>query len=163
MTTLYDPAAGDNPTAAQLRTYKPLYARKTADTSVTTTTLAADGTLVIPSLSISVEYEVHLHLLAKAGNASNGGLKFDFTVPTGADITNFAFSSSSPATSGPTGASGAVSGLTLATTNSYTIVRGTLIMSTTSGSLTFRWAQNSASGNTTIVSAGSFLKLRQVT
>lgn len=163
MTALWSPSAGQRPTAAQAATLVPKTVRRTVDASLTTTTLTSDGTLVIPSLSISVEYEVYLHLLAKAGNATNGGLKFDFTVPTGADITNFAFSSSSPATSGPTGASGAVTGLTLATSNSWTVVRGTLIMSTTSGSLQFRWAQNSASGNTTIVSAGSFLKLVQTT
>ncbi len=163
MTALWSPSAGQRPTAAQAATLVPKYARKTVDTSSTSTTLTADGVLVIASLSISVEYEVYLHLLAKAGNASNGGLKFDFTVPTGADISNFAFHSSSPATSGPTGASGSATGLTLATSTAWTIVRGTLVMSTTSGSLTFRWAQNSGSANTTIVSAGSYLKLVQVT
>lgn len=159
MTALYTPAAGDNPTAAQFDTYRVRYARKTSDTSLSTSTLTADAALALANLSISVEYEITAYILHRSAGSTN--LNLDFTFPTGAQVDNFTFQTvAAGSTFGITAASGAVTGINNTTTNRITIIRGTLVMSTTAGTLQFRWA---AATGTVIVATGSYIKAQQVT
>lgn len=159
MTALYTAAAGDEPTAAQIDTYRPRYARKTSDQSVSTSTFTADTALALANMSISVEYEFQAYILHRSAGSTN--LKLDFTMPTGAQIDNATYQiASGAATFAITGASGQVTGIGNTTTNRISIIRGILVMSTTSGTFQFRWA---AESGTVIVATGSYIVARQVT
>jgi len=70
-------------------------------------------------------------------------MKVDFTVPAGADITNFSFELSG--SMAPTGASGSISGINGATSNAVLKIFGHIVMAATPGTLQFRTAQNNTS------------------
>lgn len=158
MVALWSPAAGQTPTAAQFATLVPKYARKTADTSLSTAVLTNDGTLFLPNLSVSVEYECMCYVLSKSAGSTN--LNADFTLPSGANIDNATIHSAGTSLYGITNPSGAVSGMTNTTTNRPNIWRFILVMGGVSGTLQFRWA---AATGTVTVSAGSYIIARQVT
>lgn len=159
MTALWTPAAGQEPTAPDVATLIPKYARRTSDATLSTTTLTADGVLLLPSLSTNVEYEVTTYILSRS--AGSISLSCDFTFPTGAQIDNASFHAGGTGTFGITGANGAVSGITNTTTNRPTILRMILVMAGTAGTLQFRWACASASA--VVVATGSYIVARQVT
>jgi hypothetical protein len=154
--------AGHEPSAAEYAALLPIFARKTSDESLTSsTTLQNDDALFVSSMDAAGIYEVHLHALIKSNNATNGGMKTTFTLPTGADFTNAIFdlnnASRSPASTGT------INGIALTTTNGILTIDGLLVMDGThTGTFQFQWAQNSSSANTSVVSSGSYLTLRRV-
>jgi hypothetical protein len=160
VTALWDPTAGNPPTAAQFATLIPKYARRSTDATLSTTSLTADGTLFLPNLSINVEYECMAYLLHRS--AGSVSISVDFTVPTGATLDNASFQIvSGGSTFGVTGASGSVTGIGNTTSNRPTYIRFVLVMGSTSGTLQLRWACGSASA--VVLATGSYLVAHQVT
>lgn len=174
MTALYVPVAGDKPTAAQINTFVPLSAYKSASTSRnTTTTPAADADLTI-ALPASTTWDFDgLLLLTSAANAA-GDFMFQFTWPTAATLSHGAWGlhnvlasgsqsdlegaatsadSTSPSVLYAAGASTTVTGV---------FFKGRIIMSTTAGNLAVAWAQFSSNANNTTLNAGSHMTCRQV-
>jgi hypothetical protein len=147
---------------ARLNALGPLIARKTSDQSIaSSTTLANDSALFLPNLVANAIYELRLHVLfrAAAGGAIPG-MKVDFAVPSGASITGSAFQLSGSL--GLCVGNGAVGGIAAATANGIVQEFGLLVMGASTGTLNFRWAQNTSSASATTVASGSYLLLTQV-
>jgi hypothetical protein len=163
--------AGSKPTAAQLVSLQPVFVRKLADQTITSSTAMTNDTeLFIPVLA-NVTYEVWAHILYTAGAAAaTNGIKVGWSGPAGAtfdwswygkidtDGTNAAasvwvgaFAIGSTVNSGGAGA-------TVLVGRPY----GMLITTGTSGNLQFKWAQATSSGTGTVVKAQSFLCARRV-
>jgi hypothetical protein len=142
-----------------------LYARKTADQTVTnSTTLVNDTHLVLP-VAANRTYEIRATMIFddgagvgrfKAGWSGPAGATLDW-VPDGTIETN----TGNPADViyriykqiGDTQGIGGVGG----TPYSILLISGLLITSATAGNLQFRWAQFQADGTGTILRAGSWL------
>lgn len=152
--------SGDRLSPAKLNPLGTIVVRKTLDEPRSSSpTIANDNTLFVPNLAVGGVYAVELQVLFRAAVAgATPGLKVDFSAPSGADITSFAFAISG--TLGQTVA-GAVGGITAATSNGILRITGLLVMGGSSGTLRFRWAQNTSSGSATTVASGSYLRLDQ--
>lgn len=133
----------------------PVWVRKTlAENVPSSTTLQNDDELVL-ALAASATYEVWLTAVFRAAAAgATPGFKVDFTVPSGADMTNAYFELS--AQMAATNANGQVGGIICATSNAIFKEQFTII-TTNAGNLQFRWAQNASSASATTVDAGSKL------
>lgn len=133
----------------------PLWVRKTLAEALTSSiSLQNDDELVL-ALAASATYEVWLTVLVKAAAAGGTpGLRVDFTVPSGADMTNAYFEISG--SMALTNASGGVTGINLNTTDLVFKEQFTII-TTNAGNLQFRWAQQVSSANATTVDVGSKL------
>jgi hypothetical protein len=133
----------------------PLWVRKTLAESVTSSTALQNDDELVLALAASATYEVWLTVLARAAAAgATPGMKIDFTTPSGADMTNAYFETSG--VMALTAASGLETGFSLQTTNGLIKEQFTII-TTNSGNLQFRWAQNASSANATTVDVGSKL------
>jgi hypothetical protein len=155
--------AGSTITAALLSSMLPQFAWKTADTSrATTTVLANDPDLVLP-MAASASYLFLVSLDYEGAAVGTGDIKWHFTGPTGftmryhrwhvdtsgaASVGGLASESGTP-TAGSAGAA-SLKGITMA---------GTVFNGSSSGNLTFQWAQNTSSGTATIVHAQSVMAL----
>lgn len=152
--------AGHEPSAGEYQALLPLRAKKTVDENLaSSTTLQNDDALFLSTMDPNGIYEILGYLLIKASSGTNGAMKTSFSLPAGADASNWIFELQA-ASRGPA-ASGVVGGITLATTNSILTFRGELVMGGTAGTLQLQWAQNSSNAATSTVSAGSFLLLRR--
>jgi hypothetical protein len=155
-------ATGMSLTPARLNALAPLYARKTVDQSIASSTaLTNDSALLIPNLVAGAVYELWLHVLFRA--AASGaipGMKVDLTVPSGAAIAGSAFELTG--TLGLCVGNGAVGGIAAATSNAMFRESGLLVMGASAGTLQFRWAQNTSNASATTVASGSYLRLTRV-
>ncbi|MFK0108508.1 hypothetical protein [Streptomyces sp. NPDC091217] len=123
---------------------------KSADTSRTSTaTVAADTHLTLPVVA-SATYIVEAVLVWTNGG---GGFRASWTAPSGATMVW--------TDNDGGGASALGTDLTFSVTTGTTF-QGALIVSTTAGSLTLRWAQNSSNTAATVLLAGCYLKLERV-
>jgi hypothetical protein len=145
------------------------YASKPSDTSrISTVTLAADPDLTLP-VDANKTYMVESFVQYTA-IAGTGDIKATWSAPAGATFngmgTGVMISSGNyqEFAYGPTGN-------LLSTTVAYDgggallmsfRLSGMLVVSSTSGSLTFNWAQNTSNGTATVVKAGSSMFLRRV-
>lgn len=122
---------------------------KTTDTPATsTTTPAADPHLSLPVAAGSV-YDVEL---VAAWTTGGGGFRATWAAPTGAVMVwtdNDGVGAASP-----------TSVVTFTSTNG-TCFKGTLA-TTTAGTLTFSWAQNTANANSTVLRAGCSLRTTRI-
>ncbi|MGW1761008.1 hypothetical protein [Streptomyces mirabilis] len=123
---------------------------KAADTSRTSTaTVAADPHLTLPVVA-SATYIVEAVVVWTNGG---GGFRASWTAPSGATMVW---------TDNDGGGSSALgTDLTFSVTTGTTF-QGALIVGTTAGSLTLRWAQNSSNTGATVLLAGCYLKLERV-
>lgn len=123
---------------------------KAADTSRTSTvTAAADTHLTLPVVA-SATYIVEAVLVWTNGG---GGFRADWSAPSGATMV---WTDNDGA-----GAAALGTDLTFSVTTGTTF-QGALVMSTTAGSLTLRWAQNTSDAAATVLLAGCYLKLERV-
>jgi hypothetical protein len=158
--------AGQRITAATLNAFcVPAAVIKPADQSVTSSTvLVNDNALVLPVVA-SATYLFECVIMFEA--ASGGDLKCQWTVPAGATLAGeVLFRNLTPADTvhGALQASGLVqSAGSGAGTDLALAVNGSLVMSSTAGSVQFQFAQNTSNGTATIVHAGSTICLRRIT
>ena len=164
MTAIASIAAGARITAAMMQGIAPLSVVKPSDESVTSsTTLQNDNDLVV-AVSANASYLVFCYLDYEG--ASAGDLKFSWSVPTSATmrftiIGQTAASAAQTAVTGSESTSYTVGADAAATLNAVLMV-GTLVVSSSSGSLQLQWAQGTSSGTATKVHAQSVLSLWQV-
>ena len=167
---------GQIPTADVLQDLVPLYARKTADESVTSsTTLQNDDELAV-TVSAGGIYTLDAFILF-TGNET-GDFQCRFTFPSGSTL-HFAAYAPAPGDAGfnTGGSAGNVeffarqnttsspSGVIIysgSTAQVHLRLVGTLVVGSSAGTLQFQWAQNTSNGTATTVKAGSWLKLDNV-
>lgn len=139
-----------------------IIAHKTADQSLASNITFQNDNTLFASVAANAKYRFELYALVRASNATNGGLKTQFTGPSGYDISDATFRSSGTNAGTPTNANGSVTGLSLAVNNALFEVNGLLVTGANAGTFQFQWAQSGSSANATIVAAGSFLRLQRV-
>lgn len=146
-----------------------LWARKTADESVTSsTTLQNDDTLVLQGVADAV-YEIE-GALFYVGNTT-GDIKVAFTFPSGnlywfgkggseADG-GFGGVGASRHSASYNDASGTSTAFTGSTTNLALLLKGVWVVGVSGGALQLQWAQNTSNATATTVKAGSFLRMQR--
>lgn len=141
----------------------PLSARRISDQSLpSSTTLTNDNTLFLSGMVASAVYEMQLYVLFRAAlSGSTPGMKVDFTLPSGASISDASFEVSG--TTAIPGANGAVGLINCATSNAVLKETGLLVMSGSTGTLQFRFAQQVSSASAVTIATGSYLKLHRLT
>lgn len=163
------PRAGHIATVADFSTT--VVALKTSDESVaSSTTLQNDDQLALP-LVANAKYRMIAYIMydgAADAGTGQGGLKMQFTGPSGAVMqwTNFGNN-----TGGLTTYNVVIEGLAAGSprsvgTNGGTLMscepKGYISVSSTAGTLQFKWAQNISSPTATLVKAGSWIELVRV-
>jgi hypothetical protein len=123
--------------------------KDTATSITNSTTVTADPDLVLPVVSNSV-YIVECTLVWTNGG---GGMRFDFTGPSGTTLVYADNDGSGIQSIGTDDTFSATTGCT---------VKGLLRTAASSGSFTFRWAQNTANAAATTLASGSYLTLTRV-
>lgn len=154
---------------------RPLFVRKTADQSVTSSTTLIDDTELYGTVAPNCTYRFELHMFY-VGNET-GDINTRWTFPTGATLDQMTIcgwpidtgfntggthadtefyallAQTSPSTARPFAGS---------TTVVTALIVGTLVVGGTAGTLQLQWAQNVSNGTATTVKAGSCLELRRV-
>lgn len=163
--------AGEILTAGLLQSFSPIAAWKLGDTSRSNTvTQTADPDLVIPLNVPSAIYEVYVYFRYEGGTQGSADFAWKWTTPTGASL----FLSPVDVNTSGAAAVGGEQATTSGTTNTVTAgsggagavrsvtLTGTLIMSTSTGSLTLLWAQGTTNATATILHVGSRVSLRRI-
>lgn len=158
--------SGQTITAAELTSMEALYAYKSSDQSVTSsTTLVSDNALFLP-VAANATYDFFCYLNYTGGTQGASDIKVQWTVPAGATLR---FQPVGIGTGGGMGfgnTDSAASSVALGTQGSGTLcgatMLGTLIMSSTAGTLQLEWAQNSSNATATTVKAQSLLRLARL-
>ena len=154
--------------------YTPLYARKTADESVTSSTTYQNDDELSLSVIANAVYEFRAMIIYEGATA--GDIKTQWTMPTGA--TQYWVANDHPANATlatdstdkgyiiSTGASpvGSTSGAigTGAANALVAVHTGLLVMGSTAGTFRLQWAQDTSSGTATKVKVGSFVTLQRI-
>jgi hypothetical protein len=133
--------------------------RKAALETVNNSTTLQDDNHLTFSIAASQVWAVHM-VLGISGN-SNADMKFTFTLPSGGSM----MATGTVLTDGgatPTSRRGATPGTAIALNDFITgghtvIIDALLVNSTTAGSATFQWAQNSAHASDLTIAANSFM------
>lgn len=144
----------------------PLAAYKSADQSVTSSTVLVNDTALVLAVAANSTYFFTAFLDYEGGTQGSSDFKMAWSVPASATMrwTRIGLDTAgavnagalSDQTSTPamgTNGAGNVRGVTL---------HGTLNVSSTSGNFQFQWAQNTSSGTATIVHAGSYLQAQRI-
>lgn len=153
-------AAGDKPTAAEWNLLIPKIAVRTASQTVNNTaTFQNDNTLTL-AVDANTTYRCHLHLSYTSGTTPD--FKYQFTKPTGATLSAWSFVGYSTAVAFAYGGSGDAQSIGGNVSALPLDAWGILTTSSTAGSFTLQWAQNTATASDTVVLAGSFLELLRV-
>jgi hypothetical protein len=168
VTAFVDWFSGQDITAASLNNMQPLNAYKpTATSRASTTTLTADPNLAAAVVASGV-YEVECYLDYTGAAQGSGDLKFGWTGPSGAALSWSAlgFAVSGGFTTPELICNNTITSTRQVGSNSGSTVdcwiKGVLTVSSTAGTLTFTWAQNTSSSTATVLSAGSWLRLTRV-
>jgi len=170
--------AGERPSAADLNRYfmQQAHAIKSTDTTITSsTTLADDPHLFIP-VQAGTDYWVQGMIIYNASSAAD--LKITFSGPSGAtfDWVSDSLGSTIAAGSGAvdiisrslqglgsTPSPGGAEQPAGTRVDAVSVPKGLLRVSSSSGTLRFRWAQLASGSPGTIVRAGSLLMIRRLT
>lgn len=159
--------AGSRITAALIQSVAPLCVIKAADQSLTSnTTLQNDNALTLPVVA-GATYKFWCSLDYEGGTQGSSDIKWTWSLPASATLRYYAPRTT---TAGAAAAGGEFTGAqtiaagTGGTGNLFgTTMTGTLVVSSTAGSITLQWAQNTSNGTATIVHAQSDLTLWRIT
>lgn len=147
-----------------------LFARKTADESVTSSTTLQDDDHLTVSVSASAVYQIEMALIYD-GDQTTGDLKFQFSAPSGSA---FSYGMLSPHTdqTSTTASAVKITEQTLAAastlgcfgsgTNVVARAFGLLVTGGTSGTFKLTWAQNGSSATATRLRTNSYLIARRM-
>lgn len=167
MTTPFVPLyAGSQLTAAEWNEVQPAQIIKPTNQSVTSsTTLVNDNSLFLPVAVANATYVFRSFLIYKGGTQGSSDLKLEWAIPSGATLTcviaGIGTGGGSFVGQGFT-LSGTVALGTAGSTVCGVLFYGTLVMSSTTGTLQLEWAQNTSSATATTVEAGSLVELVRV-
>jgi hypothetical protein len=154
-----------------LKQREPLFVRKTVNETINnTTTLNSDDVLLLAP-AVSTVYSLEGFIIYTSNTTPD--FKFGFSFPTGASLSWSGFGLDVNATAGHAElAANVAARLTSDSTFNYggsdafvcgLNVKGLLIMGSTAGNLTARWAQVTANASDTTVYRDSWLRLTRVT
>jgi hypothetical protein len=159
--------AGTRITASLLASIAPLAVIKGADEPVTSsTTLQNDNALLLRSLVASATYLFACYLDYEGGTQGASDIKWTWSTPGSATLryqkecVNLSGTAVCPTC---TGSGTQTAGSNGAGTLMGVTMTGSLVMSSTGGTLQLQWAQNTSSATPTIVHAQSYLSLWRVT
>ena len=165
MSTFPAISAGTDISAGLLTSMLPMYAYKAADQSVvSSTTLVNDNALVLPLSVASAAYEFKCFLTYEGANNA-GFMKWIWVPPSGTTMRYAAIFSN---TSGVTTLAASTESTTLVGNTAgagfleEAIMKGTVLVSSTTGTLQLEWAQNASNATATIVHAQSYMKLTRI-
>lgn len=144
--------AGQKVRASDMNRGIPTIIRATADTSVVSSTALVNATGLVAPVEASAHYWWRLLLLIDSGATPDA--KVAWTVPTSASGRWGVVGQSVGVA-----AYGAANTLFLDGANTLAVLEGWLLTSSTAGSLQLQFAQNTSSGTTTNVRAGSMLSI----
>lgn len=161
-------STGDVPTASQFNDWlvNILFARKTADETVTSTTTLQDDDHLFVSVAANAVY--HAIIVVREVSQTAAAFKCGFTGPAGYSFAGNALGEGvSAASLGDVLSVEAVSGTNMAFggipgNNLPLTIQGLVITAGTAGTFRFQWAQNTSNAGGTTVKANSFMLLRQV-
>jgi hypothetical protein len=168
LTALSKIVAGSRILASEIQAVAPLAAYKTADQSVTSSTVLVNDSNLFVSVLASATYWFQCYLDFEGGTNGSSDIKVQWNAPTGATLRWQVFAGGTAGIGTPAGIGTRVQGTAYALgTNgpgSLTAASmwGTLAVSTTAGTLQLQWAQNTSNGTATIVHTQSALTLWQV-
>jgi hypothetical protein len=158
---------GQRLTATLLQSMLPKQAWKTTDTSrASTTTTTSDPDLQIPVDADTLwDFEMFLYYTGPVGGGGITALKINLVVPSGAtgvfsgdgmasDVAGYANDQHLGFASGANVAFSAPN-----TLPASLMVKGTVDIGSTAGTVGLSWAQNNSSATATIVKAGSYMKM----
>lgn len=162
MTKVVSFAAGMQPTAAQLDYPVPNWARKTIDQIVNNSTTLVNDADLAWAVAASKVYELRVELIYNSGITPD--IKWAWTFPTGLTMTwQHRGTDSGGAVQfrgGYTQATVLATGGTAA--EEYLTLTGIVTVGVNAGTLQLQWAQNTANASNTIVRAGSYGVLTQI-
>ena len=164
MTAIANISAGSRILASEMAGIAPLSAVKTVDESVTSSTTLQNDDALFVTVAANATYLLYCYLDYEG--ASAGDLKFSWSVPTSATM-RFTIIGQTAASAAQTAVTGSEStsytvGADAAATLNAVLMTGTLVTSSSSGTLQLQWAQGASTGTATKVHAQSFLALWQV-
>lgn len=169
MTAAGQITAGARITAAMIRGIAPLAAFKSGDeTRTSNTTLTNDAALFLPNLAAGGQYFVVCSLDYEGGTGGSSDMKWTWSLPSGATMRYHAwYLSASGTPSVQVGVTHAGADVVSAVTAGSAALRavtmvGTVLMSTTAGTLQLQWAQNTSSATPTNMHAQSAICAWQV-
>jgi hypothetical protein len=155
--------AGGRLTAGLLTSGEILEAVKDADQSVTSSTVLVNDTKLTLPVVAGATYDFICYLDFEGGTASSSDLKFQWSVPAGAVLRYACPHVNASGTNVLNNTNTATTSITVQSQGAGVLCgvtcTGTLVMSSTAGSLTLTWAQNTSNGTATIVHAQSKLSL----
>lgn len=166
MTAVSSISAGARITASAVQGIAPLAVEKAADESVTSSTTLQNDDALLVSVAASATYLFYCYLDYEGGTGGSSDLKFSWSVPTSATL-RFSLI-------GTDASNNTLTATTKSESTSYTlrsagaatlqaaVMIGTLVVSSTAGTLQLQWAQNTSSGTATKVHAQSFLALWRI-
>lgn len=156
------------PTASEFQALLELYAPKTVDEAVTSSTTLQNDDELFLAVAASCVYELQAFLIYDGAGAN--GLKVGWTGPSGATL-DWWLDGNSGGNSSSTGTTywgytqiGSANNIGAAGAGSKLVCRpaGRLITSTTPGTLQLQWAQGSSSATATHIFANSYLRLKRI-
>lgn len=152
--------AGDEPTASQLNDAYPLFVRKTADETLSSTATVQNDDELLMAVPASTTYHFKLWLIINSGTTPD--FKFGWSVPAGTTM-SWSVQEGAPATlaaalQGPFTAA-SVPPINGVAADQIVIAEGLVIVSTTPGTMRLQWAQNTSTASNTSVKTNSWLRL----
>lgn len=167
MTFITLPSWGVEPvTAADLQAMvnatselRPVFKRKTSDETVNNSATLQNDDHLFLSVAASTTYELDGVLHYNSGTTPD--FKFGWTVPTGLTM-KYTVQAVSGSFNGFSQDQTTIPAIDGQGVDVAAVLTGIVIVSTTAGTLTLQWAQNTANASNTIVRAGSYLRLRKV-
>ena len=161
-------ATGDVPSATQVNEWfvNVLFARKTADESVTSSTTLQDDNDLSVSVAANAVYE--LSMVLRYDGSTAGDLLWQIVGPSGSSMHMSSHRLTVPAVgigddsfsyeAGTAGNAGALG----VGVDAVVQIQGIVIVAATAGTTKLQWAQNTSSATATRVRAGSFMRLTRV-
>jgi hypothetical protein len=158
--------AGQNATAGLIASGLTYAAWKTGDLSRTSTvTYTADPDLTVPLTVASAVYELEAYLRYEGGTQGASDFSWKWSVPAGTSLwCTIAYKDTAGAVqAGAEQTSGAVNAGSNGAGNVRGImIKGSVIVSATTGNLVLFWAQATSSATATILHLGSRMSLRRL-
>ena len=138
---------------------------KTTRESITNSTTLQDDDDFVFAVEANKTYAINGYMGISAGALS--GLKWAFSIPSGASgRINFSCGAGNAALNVAdvdiTAGSGATSVISITSTGSKVYCFGYVTISSTSGNVIFRWAQNASNGTATYIERGSVMTLTEI-
>jgi hypothetical protein len=139
---------------------RPVTARKTVDETVNNSaTLQNDDELFV-AVEASLTYDFEAEIFYNSGTTPD--FKFGWTFPAGLTMTYSVYAAGGAVFLGYSEIQTSVPVIDGQGAAVAALLKGTVIVFSTAGTLQLQWAQNTANASNTVVAAGSYIRLRRI-